>query len=132
MTALDTNIVVRLIARDDPVQLAHARDLVARTTCFLPDTVLLEAAWVLRSSYGASPRQIHAELLAVLGLPNVRVADAARLRQALAWYADGLDFADALHLASAQHAEAFATFDQHFIRKARGKGSCPVRAPQGE
>ena len=129
MTAVDTHIVVRLIARDDPVQLQRARALFAECVCFIPDTVLLEAAWVLRSSYGALPGQIHAELLAVLGLPNVRVADPARVQQAPDGYAGRLDFADAMHLAAARQTAAFATFDQRFIRRAAGKGACPVQEP---
>ena len=54
MTALDTNILVRLIARDDPEQLRQAR---------------------------------------------------------------------------AQHTDAFMTFDRGFIRRAAGRGRCPVAAP---
>lgn len=54
MTALDTNVLVRLIARDDPDQLEQARTLVQAGACFVPDTVLVETAWVLRSSYGAT------------------------------------------------------------------------------
>lgn len=130
MTGLDTNIVVRLIARDDRTPLERARRLVTSTICYLPDTVLLEVAWVLRSTYGAARQQIHAELMAVLGLPNVRIADAERIRLALDWYAEGLDFADALHLASAQHADAIVTFDRRFIQRAGGKGVCPVKEPE--
>jgi predicted nucleic acid-binding protein len=129
MTALDTNVIIRLISRDDPAQCREAHRLLTSTLCFIPDTVLLEAVWVLRSRYNASPQQIHAELSTLLGLPNVRVADAQRIRAALDWFGGGLDFADALHLASAQHAEAFATFDRRFINRAAGKGSCPVQKP---
>lgn len=129
MIAVDTNVLVRMIAQDDPAQLAQARRLLATSACFLPDSVLLETAWVLRSSYGGTRAQIHAELTTVLGLPNVRVADPERLHLALQWYSEGLDFADALHLASAQQATAFATFDRAFIRRAADKGSCPVCAP---
>ena len=130
MTAIDTNIVVRLIARDDPSQYAQAKDLVGSTICFVPDTVLLEVAWVLKSSYGASHAQIHAELTAVLGLSTIRVADFERIQKALQWYADGLDFADALHLATCQHLSDLRTFDQQFIKRAAGKGTCVVEQPR--
>ena len=95
--------------------------------CFIPETVLLEVAWVLRSVYGSTREQIHAELLSLLGLASVRVADPLRIKQALEWYAEGLDFADSLHLAGAQHADCFLTFDKQLIRRATGKGVCPVQ-----
>ena len=126
MTAIDTNIIVRLIARDDPSQYAQARDLVGSTICFVPETVLLEVAWVLKSGYGASRPQIHAELTAVLGLPNIRVTDPERIRKALQWYAEGLDFGDALHLSTCQYLSRLKTFDQQFIKRAAGKGTCAV------
>ena len=134
MTAVDTNVLVRLIARDDPVHLRAARALLESVDCFIPDSVLLEAEWVLRSGYGATREQIHAEFLTILGLDKVIVSDPVRLESVLAWYADGLDFADAMHLAHSQHASSFVTFDRQFIRRATGKGSCPVNepaAPQG-
>ena len=126
MTAIDTNIIVRLIARDDPSQYVQAKDLVASTVCFVPETVLLEVAWVLKSGYGASRSQIHAELTAVLGLPNIHVTDPERIRKALQWYAEGLDFGDALHLSTCQHLSHLKTFDQRFIKRAAGKGICAV------
>lgn len=127
MIAIDTNVVVRLLVADDPEQHARAAALLSETVCFIPDTVLLETVWVLRSVYVYPGAAIAGALRRLLGLPNVRLADAERVRQALAWYAEGLDFADALHLASAQEAEAFATFDRRFVDRAGGRGACPVR-----
>jgi predicted nucleic acid-binding protein len=40
--------------------------------------------------------------------------------KALNWFEQGLDFADALHLASAGNAKQFATFDRKLARQARG------------
>lgn len=40
------------------------------------------------------------------------VEDELAVAKALDWFKDGLDFADALHLASAGSAKQFATFDQ--------------------
>ena len=128
MTAIDTNIIVRLITRDDPSQYVQARDLVGSTVCFVPETVLLEVAWVLKGSYGASRSQIHAELTAVLGLPNIHIADPERIRKALQWYAEGLDFGDAMHLSTCQHLSHLKTFDRRFIKRAAGKGTCVVES----
>jgi hypothetical protein len=52
-------------------------------------------------------------------LPNLQAGDALALLHALNWFADGLDFADALHLALSSHAESFATFDQVLIKRAK-------------
>ena len=130
MTAVDTNVVVRFLVGDHPDQHAQAVALFASTVCYVPGSVILETAWVLGSVYAYTRDDIHAALTKLLGLPDVRVADAPRLQQALAWYADGLDFADAMHLASAQHLTGFATFDQRFIKRAAGKGSGAVREPR--
>ncbi|MEX2401280.1 MAG: type II toxin-antitoxin system VapC family toxin [Rhodothermales bacterium] len=126
MRAIDTNLLVRLIARDDAEQLAAARRVMEAGPCFIPDTVFLETAWVLRSRYGASREQIYAELITVLGLPNTRVADPDRIRDALEWFEEGLDVGDAFHLAASQHADAFVTFDREMIARSEGMGRCPV------
>src|SRR5215212_7131812 len=51
MIALDTNIVVRLLVRDDPVQTAQAATVVRDNRVLLTTSVLLESEWVLRSRY---------------------------------------------------------------------------------
>ena len=59
MPALDTNVLVRYVVRDDGAQLAAARRLIARCiddgqSLFVPATVVLELEWVLRSNFGCS------------------------------------------------------------------------------
>jgi predicted nucleic-acid-binding protein len=49
MIALDTNVVVRLLIRDDPAQADLAAQLVRGNQVLLTTTVLLETEWVLRS-----------------------------------------------------------------------------------
>lgn len=52
------------------------------------------------------------------------------MEDALTWCADGLDLADALHLASSRRAEAFMTFDDRLRRRASDIGTVPgVKAP---
>ena len=46
MTAVDTNVVVRLLAQDDPKQTAAARALFSAGSIWIAKTVLLETAWV--------------------------------------------------------------------------------------
>ena len=45
------------------------------------------------------------------------------LKQALAWYANGLDFADALHLALSHDAKQLVTFDKKFVKLAKKSGA---------
>ena len=48
------------------------------------------------------------------------------MAKAIDWHEQGLDFADALHLANSQHLPALATFDEKFIKRADEKSSCRV------
>lgn len=127
MLAIDTNVIVRLLVRDDPDQSARARDLIAAEAVFVPATVMLETEWVLRSVYGHTTTQIVAALRAFAGLPNVTIEDAITVSQALDWAQGGIEFADALHLAKASHCDAFASFDRRFARAANRLSPVKVR-----
>ena len=129
MIAVDTNVVVRLLVRDDAKQAEAAAVLFARGPVGLSATVLLETAWVLRSGYRLAPAAVVDALRRVCALAHVVLEDEERCRNALDWAEGGLDFADALHLAGAQQAECFYTFDQTFARKSRGIGVASVRLP---
>jgi predicted nucleic acid-binding protein len=48
---------------------------------------------------------------------------------AISWHGDGLDLADALHLASSREAEKFATFDKSLFRKTGQLSSVHLIAP---
>ncbi|NCP41416.1 MAG: type II toxin-antitoxin system VapC family toxin [Rhodoferax sp.] len=124
MIAFDTNMLVRVAVADHPQQLAVVRDLMANNTVFISRTVLLETEWVLRSRY----KKIRSELLgffqALLLTQDVEVESAASIEGALDWYAQGADFADALHL-SACGQTLMHTFDQDFCKTARATGAAP-------
>lgn len=60
---------------------------------------------------------IHQGLVRLLGLPNVSVGNAAKINNALEWHKNGMDFAEALHLAESGHCERLVTFDKKFISK---------------
>jgi predicted nucleic acid-binding protein len=62
-------------------------------------------------------------------LPTVTVQDAVWLHQALDWTEQGMDFADALHLAAAANCDAFVTFDRRLISTAARNGAVEVRTP---
>lgn len=128
MIAVDTNLLVRYAVKDDRAQAALATDFLAHNRCFVLKTVLLDCAWVLSSSAGYNlPREtVHERLLHILGLPNVEMEDATGVAQALTWYATGMDFADALHLAGCAELVGMATFDRKFAATAEKLGTLPT------
>ena len=131
MIALDTNILARYLLDDEPAQARAARRLLANAKAeyWIPVTVVLELAWVLRK--GDAPRSVVMERLRdLLSLRNVRVQNADPVFQALRWAAQGMDLADALHLVLSGKAERFATFDEALVKQARKLGvQPPVSAP---
>lgn len=128
MIAVDANLLVRYAVKDDRDQAALATDFLAHNRCFILKTVLLECARVLSSAAGYNlPREIvHERLLHILGLPNVEVEDATGIAQALAWYATGMDFADALHLSGCAELAGLATFDRQFAATAEKLDTVPT------
>ena len=130
MIAIDTNVVVRILVADEPAAVARAQRLLEANRVFVSHSVLMETEWVLRSTYGYSRDRIVHGLTAFLGLPAVEVADKARLAEAMEWWVEGMDFADALHLVAAAECVSFATFDRQFMRAAARLNARPtVAAP---
>ena len=127
MLAVDTNIVVRYLVKDDDAQSSRAREIVRSGAIFVPLTVVLECEWVLRSLYGFSRSAVIAALEAFCGGPSVAVGEAAAVKRAFRLAEQGLDFADALHLAQAHGCEAFVTFDKGLARRARRSNGIVVR-----
>lgn len=129
MIAIDTNIVVRLLTGDDEAQYKTSRKLFAENEIFIPDTVILEAEWVLRYAYEFEPAAICAAFRKLFGLKNVYLANAQLIAQAINWHEQGLDFADAFHLMLSQSNAAFKTFDDKLIKKAKKLSKCTVERP---
>lgn len=118
MIAVDTNILIRVLTKDDPVQAKRAAQLMEDNEIFIAKTVILETEWVLRHAYAIDRNTIYQAFRKLFGLPNVHVEDPNSLFRAILWYEAGLDFADSLHLASGLKAEMFATFDKMMTQKA--------------
>ena len=130
MIAVDTNVIVRFLVEDEPAQTNRAEAVLRSGAVLVPNTVLLETAWVLRTGYRFDRVAIANAISKLLGLPGIQSENSATARQVLERYSRGLDFADALHLASRGHADAFATFDRALRRQARAAtGIVPVVAP---
>jgi predicted nucleic-acid-binding protein len=132
MRAVDTNVLVRALVRDDAAQSAKAEEVLARDEVFVPVTVMLELEWVLRSRYGFTAEKVAQALALLCAMPRVSVGEADAVRQAAARVAKGWDFADALHHALSQGCEDFLSFDEQLIkRSARAvpKAQPPLKRP---
>jgi predicted nucleic-acid-binding protein len=129
MIAVDTNVVVRLLTQDNEQQYNKSLKLFQEQDIFIPDTVILETEWVLRFAYNFKPHEICQAFRSLFGLPNVQVTNASLMAQVLQWHENGVDFADALHLAQSQNCSAIYTFDNQFVNRAKGLTECEVQQP---
>ena len=128
MIAVDTNVVVRMLAKDDPRQTASARALFGSGEIWISKTVLIETAWVLGKTYDFDEESIQAAFIGLLGLPNVQVEDEAAVADALALFREGLEFPDALHLCSRPPGATFASFDKALVKRAQRAGVADISA----
>lgn len=123
MIALDTNVLARYLLNDDPKQASAAAALLRKQETFTaPITVILELVWVLQVN-DCSREEIAKGLRALLGLPNFKPKEFESLACALGWFDDGMDFADALHLALSLEDASFCTFDKALVKQASGAAS---------
>ncbi len=129
MIAVDTNLLVRILTNDDPIQARRAVKIFKSDDIFIPKTVLLETEWVLRHAYGIGRTFIIIGFQKLLGLPNMNVEDPDGIYQAMSWYENKFDFADALHLASSRRCISIATFDSSFTKKAQQLSSMDMIKP---
>lgn len=120
MPALDTNVLLRLLMRDDAGQLAAAQTLVAQSQStgeglFIPVTVALELEWVLRSRFGLDKATVLRTFTRLLSTVELRFESVVALEWALKQYeAAATDFSDCLHAALAAQAgqQPLWTFDR--------------------
>jgi predicted nucleic-acid-binding protein len=129
MLAVDTNIIIRYVVEDDPRQAKQARTLIDGQHVFIPTSVILETEWVLRSMYAFDRAAIAETIRTLAGQPTVTLEHPVAVHTALHWADQGVEFADALHLAASQHCEAFASFDRELGKTAKRAGAIEVRAP---
>ena len=88
---------------------------------YVPKTVLLEVEWTLRGFYDQARNDILRVFDHLMALPMVRVEDENVVTLALDAYRSGLDFADALHHASAHECERFLTSDDRGFAPPAGR-----------
>ena len=115
MHAVDTNVVLRLLARDERKQLAAAESFVAQGA-WVSHLVLAESISVLSAVYGRTPAQLIAALEMMLAHQHLVLQDAETVAAALAHYKrrPALGFSDCLVLEIARRAghTPLGTFDK--------------------
>lgn len=84
--AVDTNIIVRLLTKDDAEQFQQSLKLFQTNDIFICDTVILEVEWVLRFAYKFNPKQICEGLRYLFGLSNVYLSDSILMAQFIKWH----------------------------------------------
>ena len=122
MLGVDTNVLVRYLARDDEAQFEKARKLIKREVAagrrvFVSQLVLLETEWVLRSRYSLPKNLIIEVISGLLDAADVRFEDEPAIEEALfIWKDTTSDFADFADCLIGVHnrrlgCRATATFD---------------------
>jgi predicted nucleic-acid-binding protein len=120
MAALDTNVLVRYLVRDDAKQLAIANKLIrtalaAGETLYVPITVTLELEWVLRANFEFSKEEVTHTLAHLLSASELSFESESAFEIALALYKkSNADFSDCMHIALAHIANEHPlwTFDR--------------------
>jgi len=119
MRAVDTNVLVRLISRDDAAQVAAAEAFVA-PGAWIPHLALAEAMWVLESVYALKPAQIATAVEMLLHHKDLTLQDAEAVAAALARFRGrpALGFSDCLVLEVSRKAGhlPLGTFDRRLGR----------------
>jgi predicted nucleic-acid-binding protein len=123
---LDTNVVIRYVAQDDPRQSAAATRLFEKKLSpekpgFVSVVTICEIAWVLAECYRADRDRIRVVIEGLLGSKQILVQSGELVWKALrAWQGSAADFSDALigELALAGGAAKTMTFDKAAARLA--------------
>lgn len=120
MIGLDTNVLVRYLTQDDPVQARKANHIIERalstgSRVHVDAVVFCELVWVLKGVYEFERAEICSALEQLLDAAQVSVAGRAIVREALSSYRLGRgDFADCLIALNndAAGCSSTATFDK--------------------
>jgi predicted nucleic-acid-binding protein len=121
---LDTNVLVRYIAQDDPKQSLRATELIEKRLSedrpgYISLPVIAETAWVLERALGLSSMEVAAAIERVLQVDVLVVEREQQVFEAMIALRDGAgSFADALIGALARKAgcDHVVTFDRKAAR----------------
>ena len=119
MRAVDTNLLVRLLARDDAGQV-NAAEAFVEQGAWVSHVVLAEALWVLDAVYERTPAQLAKAIDLLLNHKNLTLQDADVVASALARFRarPSLGFSDCLVLKIARKAGhlPLGTFDKNLVK----------------
>jgi predicted nucleic-acid-binding protein len=119
MRAVDTNVLVRLVTRDDARQVKAAEAFVANGA-WVSHLVLVESMWVLSSVYDRGPSEIATAVEMLLSHKNLSLQDSDVVVTALGLYLErpAVSFSDCLVLEAARKAGhlPLGTFDRNLSK----------------
>jgi predicted nucleic-acid-binding protein len=119
MLAVDTNVLVRLVVRDDPDQVRAAEEFVTKGA-WVSHLVLAETLWVLDSVFELSRGQVMLAVEMLLNHRDLTLQDADVVAEALGHYRKRtkVGFSDCLVLEIARKAGhlPIASFDRDFAK----------------
>ncbi len=119
MRAVDSNVLVRLVARDDARHVAAAESFVSRGA-WVSHLVLTEATWVLTSVYDLRAKELATTIDMILKHQDLTLQDADVVEAALAQFRKkpALSFSDCLILETARKAGhlPLGTLDRNFAK----------------
>ena len=123
MSALDTNVLIRFLVRDDLEQADAARALLEGLTTdnpgFICREVMIEVVWVLERSYRFSREEIASIVIELIDTDTLVIEDDNDVAQGVIAYRQGAaDFSDLMILAAANRvgARPLYTFDRRLSR----------------
>jgi predicted nucleic-acid-binding protein len=124
MIGLDTNVLVRYLAQDDPVQSAKATALIERRLTeqdpgFISVVAMAETVWVLERAYGLADADIAAAIERTLQVDALVVESEQEVFTAMVALKEGRgSFADALigALGASAGCSHSLTFDRKALR----------------
>ena len=124
MIGLDTNVLVRYLAQDDPAQSAKATEIIERRLSeanpgFVSVVAMAEMAWVLERAYGLPTKDVVGAIERTLEADVLVVERDQKVFAAMTALKEGRgSFADALigALGAAAGCSATLTFDRKALR----------------
>jgi predicted nucleic-acid-binding protein len=119
MRAVDTNVLVRLVTRDDRRQVTAAESFVSKGA-WVPTLVLMEATWVLTAVYDLTHAEIATAIDMLLHHRDLTIQESDSVAAALEQYRNrpALGFSDCLILETARKAAhlPLGTFDRNLAK----------------
>ena len=129
MTFLDSNILLRHVLKDDPIQSPASRSLIqaieqGRVTVWTSDLTVAEVVWVLsnKRTYNLPREQIRDALLPLIDLPHLKLARKRLYSRVFELYTSlPIDYVDCYHAALLERTSdpSIYSFDKDFDDIAR-------------